>query len=470
MMQIKIIPDFEGKKEEAKKWADERYKNWQERLLTKAEKEEITDYMNDKEAAQALNKYLEDRRGNIPENSDFRENIERIDKGLKKEKTDQMMYIYQRVHEGYFGHEVNSFRTGMSIKLEKFSEFKEKFITNNGIIRENGYIETSLSGESSNLAKEPCMIIRLKVPAGTHGGYTGSLQEGGQEGTHDFLLDRGYGLQFTDAKIIVQKGKEYIKVEANLLTKAKLEEKITDYSDKLNKELLESNIITIKEHPLVKLNFTGRFLNENFKKSDSIIEAMKSLPIDFLDLVNLRSKYIAEDLGLPNSPNVRIIDEYINGEVNLEGLHVNSGEHESYISLRVAYDPSNTALHEIGHAIDDMLFDHISIKDDFSKLFEQEAQNFEEGWYGRKSSAEFFAECFALYYNSNPIVKERLKTIAPQTYEFIRTLEELLPKIKWTDKLNMKKCSHATIVLNFHDSKCNIYYYNSDSSANIMKI
>ena len=50
-------------------------------------------------------------------------------------------------------------------------------------------------------------LYRLKVPKGTHGGYTGNLQET-EGGTHDFLLDRGYGIQFTDAKIITKKGKQ----------------------------------------------------------------------------------------------------------------------------------------------------------------------------------------------------------------------------------------------------------------------
>ena len=460
MIDVKIIPDFEGKKEEAKKWADERYQNWTDRLLTKEEKAEIADYINDKEAAQKLNTYLEDIRGNTPDNSDYKEYIDRLDKGLKKEKTTHVMYVYPRVSEEFFGHELGSFRTGGTINQDKFKEFKGKFIENKGILKENGYLEVSLSGESPNLAQEPCFYMRVKVPVGSHGGYTGGLQ-GGKDGTHDFLLDRGYGLQFNDAKIITQKGREYIKVEAELLTKEKLDQKINDYSKKLNEELLNADIITIEEHPLVKINFNGRFLNENYKTSKEIIEAMKRLPTDFLELLNLRAKDIATANGLSESINIRIIDDYIDGSETLEGKHEQSGEHETYVSLRAAKNPVQTALHEIGHALDDMLFDHISSEKDFGDLFQIEKENFPDDWYGRKDQEEYFAECFALYYYPNEIINAELKKRAPKTYEFIKNLESKLSQIEWRNKLYLKNHFHAKIDLNLHNSTCNIYYNKS---------
>ncbi|MCU5573074.1 hypothetical protein OCA42_24840, partial [Bacillus cereus] len=424
MPYVNDIHDFEKNKEEAKKWAEERYSDWQERLLTRLEKEEIIDFVNNKEDAQQLNKYLEDTRGNLPETSEYRENIERLDKGLKRVKTEQTMFVYQRVSEQYFGYEVGSFRED-SIKIDqiKFDEFKEKFIQNQSVLKENGYMEASLSGVSPNLAKEPCIYMRLKVPKGTHGGYTGNLQ--GTEGeTHDFLLDRGYGIQFTDAKIITEKGKQYIKIEAELLTKENLDHKVEEYSRELNNNLSESDIITIVEHPLVNLKFNGRYPVENFEKSKSIIEAMQRIPTEFLDLLNLRAKDLSEEA------NIQIIDDYINGDTTLEGLHLGTGSHTTYISLRVAKNPAFTALHEIGHALDDMIFDVISIKEDITRLFKEESINFEEDWYGRENQIEYFAECFALYYYPHQIVNDELKRRAPQTYEFISNLENLLPQIK----------------------------------------
>lgn len=460
MLHERNISDFEGKKEEAKEWGSERYKGWQEHALTPAERKEIKEYTDNKEASQQINHDLEDSRGSIKEDNKNKETIEKIDKGLKKEKTNQLMYVYKRVSEQYFGHEIGSFRTGTSIIREKFDEFKEKFIQNQSILKENGYIEASLSGESPNLVQEPCIYMKLKVPVKTNGGYTGNLQEE-ERGTNDFLLDRGYGLQFNDARIITQKGREYIKVEAELLTKEKLDQKINDYSKKLNEELLNFGIITIEEHPLVKINFNGRFLNENYKMSKEIIEAMKKLPTDFLDLLNLRAEDIATANGLSESINIRIIDDYINGSETLEGKHEQSGEHETYVSLRVAKNPVQTALHEIGHALDDMLFDHISSKKDFGDLFQIEKGNFPDDWYGRKDQEEYFAECFALYYYPNEIINAELKKRAPKTYEFIRNLESKLPQIEWRDRLYLKNHFHANIDFNLHNSTCNIYYNKS---------
>lgn len=444
------IHDFEKNKEEAKKWAEEHYREWQERLLTKLEKEEIIDFVNNREEAQQLNNYLEDTRGNLSDISEYRKHIERLDKGLKRVRNERAMFVYQRVSEQYFGQEVGSFREdSIKINQTKFDKFKEKFIQNQSILKENGYIAASLSGESPNLAKEPCIYMRVKIPKGTHGGYTGNLQ--GLEGrTHDFLLDRGYGIQFIDAKIITEKGKQYIKIEAELLTKEKLDQKVEEYSKELNNILSKSDIITIEEHPLVNLKFNGRYPVDNFEKSKSIIEAIKKIPPDFLDLLNLRAMDLSEEA------NLQIIDDYINGDKTLGGLHLGTESHTTYISLRVAKNPAFTALHEIGHALDDMIFDVISEKEEFTKLFDQESINFEEDWYGRENQTEYFAECFALYYYPHHIVNDELKRRAPQTYEFISNLEVHLPQIK------LKNDSHLVNNFNinfiFHNSICNIYY------------
>ncbi|MCU4733452.1 hypothetical protein OCE56_24680 [Bacillus cereus] len=461
MFYERNISDFEGKKEEAKKWANERYKNWHDRLLTPTEKNEIKEYMKNKEVAQQINHDLEDSRGNIKEDNKYKETIEKIDKGLKKEKTDQLMYVYQRVSEQFFGLTEGTLRTGININREEFGVFKNFYIDNQSILIENGYIEASLSGESPNLAQEPSIYMKLKVPAGTHGGYTGSLQ--GLEGnTHDFLLDRGYGLQFTDAKIITQKGKEYIKVEAELLTKEKIEQRIAEYSKELNNELLQSGIETIEDNPLIRLEFNSRYTNYNYEKSKEIIEAIKGLPIDYMELLNLEAKEIAEQHGLKESPNIRITDDYIDGNPKVGGVHHNNGFKRTYISLRgvenIGAELKKVTLHEMGHAIDDMLFQHISDDDDMTKLFKEEKNNFPTKWYGRKNEREYFAECFSMYYSTETKDKQYLKETAPKTYEFIAGLEKQPSRFRWIEKCYIKSTFQSKIELNFHNSICNVYY------------
>ncbi|MEG7835330.1 ADP-ribosyltransferase [Bacillus cereus] len=463
MPYVNDIHDFEKNKDEAKKWAEERYSDWQERLLTRLEKEEIMDFMNNKEDAQQLNNYLEDTRGNIPETSEYRENIERLDKGLKRVKTEQAIFVYQRVSEQYFGHEVGSFRED-SIKIDqiKFDEFKEKFIQNQSVLKENGYMEASLSGISPNLAKEPCIYIRLKVPKGTHGGYTGNLQ-GTEGGTHDFLLDRGYGIQFTDAKIITEKGKQYIKVEAELLTKENLDQKIKEYSRELNLQLG----LNISENlEFIYLDLTGRYIHQNLEISTDVVKNMKNVNQLFWEKLNEEFKHYESPYAPFNivdyQPTNHPAFEYLKNTENdyALGLHLTEYGHETIISLKNINDKhqlaSFTALHELGHALDDLVFKNISLTPDFDKIHKREQPSFIPGSYFEKVQ-EYFAECFAYYYyigpeNSNQILQDE----APQTYEFISKLENFIPQIKLKNDSYLVNDFNINFI--FHNSICNIYY------------
>lgn len=467
MPYVNDIHDFEKNKEEAKKWAEERYSDWQERLLTRLEKEEIIDFVNNKEDAQQLNKYLEDTRGNLPETSEYRENIERLDKGLKRVKTEQAMFVYQRVSEQYFGYEVGSFRED-SIKIDqiKFDEFKEKFIQNQSILKENGYMEASLSGVSPNLAKEPCIYMRLKVPKGTHGGYTGNLQ--GTEGeTHDFLLDRGYGIQFTDAKIITEKGKQYIKVEAELLTKENLDQKIKEYSKELNGDFILPN------RDLISLNLTSRYIYTNFKELENIIQPINKIENEFLEeaVEQLSLVYdnphllIFTDDKVTNHNSFKHLAGQNSGQIDkdgnpvkaddLNGIHLYDNDHSTIVNFKTSPDPIMDTLHELGHAVDDLALGTISStnKGNFNEIFQEEQPKFLPDMYFERPK-EYFAECFAYYNSPNQNYQKELKNQAPKTYEFLRNLKKYLPV--WDFKVELS--SNYNVTFNFYDSKCNIYY------------
>ncbi|WP_341466337.1 anthrax toxin lethal factor-related metalloendopeptidase, partial [Bacillus cereus] len=269
----------------------------------------------------------------------------------------------------------------------------------------------------------PPIYIKLEVPQGIHGGYIGNFLA--KEGANDFLIERGQGIQINKASIINQKGKEFVKLEAELVTQQGLTKELERYNKELNNELKEI-FITVEDHDLVQLNLKGRFFTQNYNESKRIIDAMKNFPTDFLDLLNLRSKELSK------TPNIRILDDYINGEEKTtEGIHYFYGEHETYISLRAAKNPRLTALHEIGHALDDLIFDDISKEREFNDLFDEESKNFPENWYGRKDEHEYFAECFALFYYPNDVINNALKLKAPKTYEFIKNLDNHLPDISF---------------------------------------
>ncbi|MCD2338401.1 anthrax toxin lethal factor-related metalloendopeptidase [Bacillus cereus] len=144
------------------------------------------------------------------------------------------------------------------------------------------------------------------------------------------------------------------------------------------------------------------------------------------------------------------------------GLHLIEYGHETIISLKNITAnhqlASFTALHELGHALDDLVFKDISLTHDFDKIHKREQPSFIPGGHFEKVQ-EYFAECFAYYYyigpeNSNQILKDE----APKTYEFISNLENLLPQIKLKNDTHSVNSSNIRLNFIFHNSICNIYY------------
>lgn len=105
------------------------------------------------------------------------------------------------------------------------------------------------------------------------------------------------------------------------------------------------------------------------------------------------------------------------------------------VVIRIGYsDPSydnghnaiNLELHETAHAIDSYVFDDISQKDAFKKIWSKEAilVNGVDG-YTSNYPEEYFAEAFAMYH-LNEESGEKLKKLGPLTYQFIKSSIEKL--------------------------------------------
>ncbi|ERI93879.1 hypothetical protein HMPREF1982_01381 [Clostridiales bacterium oral taxon 876 str. F0540] len=82
-------------------------------------------------------------------------------------------------------------------------------------------------------------------------------------------------------------------------------------------------------------------------------------------------------------------------------------------------------VHEVGHAVDYILFNNISQSDEFKSIFSKEGANFlnksgQEHYI--ENSAEYFAETFNYYYSSYS-TRKYLKDRAPQSYNFLKALE-----------------------------------------------
>jgi len=84
----------------------------------------------------------------------------------------------------------------------------------------------------------------------------------------------------------------------------------------------------------------------------------------------------------------------------------------------------NLELHELAHTLDKMIYNGVRFNNDFKKIWKNEVTNvFGQTPYFQLYPEEYFAECFAMFYleeNTN----KRLQKLAPQTYQFIKQLNE----------------------------------------------
>jgi Pro-Pro endopeptidase len=105
------------------------------------------------------------------------------------------------------------------------------------------------------------------------------------------------------------------------------------------------------------------------------------------------------------------------------------------VVIRIGYsEPSyehghssiNLELHETSHAIDSYVFDNVSQKQEFEKVWKKEVvQVFGDDAYFTNYPEEYYAETFAMYHLSDES-GQKLKKLGPLTYQFIQTLIENL--------------------------------------------
>ncbi|MGP7815971.1 anthrax toxin lethal factor-related metalloendopeptidase [Niallia sp. 01092] len=83
----------------------------------------------------------------------------------------------------------------------------------------------------------------------------------------------------------------------------------------------------------------------------------------------------------------------------------------------------NLEYHELAHSIDSKVLNHYSKKRAYLNIWNKEKWVlFPNRPYFHLYAEEYFAETFAMFYTGG-LEKERLKTVAPLTYEFIKSLK-----------------------------------------------
>ncbi|TPG70129.1 hypothetical protein EEL32_14320 [Brevibacillus laterosporus] len=215
-LKIKYGKEFKDSNK-AEAWGRKYYANWL-RNLTIVEQRSLTNYTT--ERGYQINKYLRNNDGELGENGILDRDINNIDRALKKTKTAEMVTVYRRVGENAFGMEADSLRDKNKIKIEKAREFAERFI--NTTRKDQGYLSTTLvsglSKETKSNSPEIVLmpiVLELNVPKGTRAAYINDLSHKPWE--QELLINRGSSFKIHGLSIIVEDGRERLKVKADLL-------------------------------------------------------------------------------------------------------------------------------------------------------------------------------------------------------------------------------------------------------------
>ncbi|PEA86927.1 ADP-ribosyltransferase [Bacillus thuringiensis] len=215
-LKIKYGKEFKDSKR-AEAWGRKCYAKWS-RNLTITEERSLTNYTTEK--GYLINKYLRKNDGEIGGNEILDRDINNIDRALKKVKTTEVVKVYRRVGENAFGMEPDSLRDKNKINIDKAREFAEKFI--NTVRKDQGYLSTTLvsglSQETKNKSPEIVLmpiLLELNIPKGTRAAYINDLSHKPWE--QELLIERGSSYKIHGMTIIVEDGRERLKIRADLI-------------------------------------------------------------------------------------------------------------------------------------------------------------------------------------------------------------------------------------------------------------
>lgn len=444
-------PDFARDKVGAEKWAKEHYKKWGN-LLKNSDEKVINEL---KEPADSkiydINETLKKTGGDIyrlPNMKDeekeiikkYEDDLKRIDRVLRLEegKLVNKTYIYKdmklptfnEVPEKDFKDPFNPNKLDM-IKVQKLKNYFEYGIFSDYLI---GNLSEREGGDSGLLK------WRIELPAGTNSGYLGEDQ---------LFLKMNTAVEIKDVKVINQKGKEYIRIEAKIVPLGDIDAKV--YREELKlQESWNSRLNIDSTKKFIQLQLDGRFASSITGGVDHLIQVLwNQVPQNLVQKVTnsmseVGGKIVFTDTSLsymqdaifPQFQTANNVDFFkdIKGVYNpfnrtmvYDGVSGTGNEDAEGKKKDVYGMDVETFIHEFGHAVDYFYGDGnrhnpkaASDTGKFQEIFKKEGNNLTE--YGNNDSGEFFAEAFRMMFSSDSRDKEKVETKAPETFKFINKL------------------------------------------------
>lgn len=203
--------DFLKDREKAKEWERTEAERV-EKGLERVEKAALTEYKKD---PIEMSKYSKERNYfydyQIKDNP-FEKEYKDLKGAIEKNKLDKPMYVYyfESADRFAFNGEIRK-NTESEISLEKFNEFKDT--VQDRLFKQDGFKDISLSEPSKEDSKPTPLFVHLKLPKGA-----GMLPYQQSNESVSTLIEQGYSVKVDKTARVVISGKQYIKVEASLVS------------------------------------------------------------------------------------------------------------------------------------------------------------------------------------------------------------------------------------------------------------
>ncbi|MDA2118446.1 ADP-ribosyltransferase [Bacillus cereus group sp. MYBK59-1] len=374
----------------------------------------------------------------------IREVIRNLDTALmKSKKIEKDIHVFRYLTEADVDFRIGDLST--SFHQSTINRDKYKLISQNfkyGFY--NDYLDAYLT-EEEGLSKSE-ILLDLKLPKGTHVGFLNNKDH--------ILLSRNQGILVTNSSIIVINGKEKIKVEAELIDKNLIKNKIQTKEDRLNdyfRKIIEKGTSIHRENEIPTetklIELVTNSLNASFtvNRAETLLHTLtQNIPSDLLlktlEQMNHRAAITITDSSWENleSELGQSFSDLIENALafydhKTKELIVNLSIHDHEINpFKLIRDGHSafetdvqTLIHEFGHAVDDLILNDLSQTSEFIDLYQEEKGNIKIEHYMTSDQEEFFASAFSYIFSPNTQYQMRIKQEAPKTVAFIqKALEE----------------------------------------------
>lgn len=401
--------NFKKDERKAEAWSQKRYSAWIKSLPDK--RQEAVEAF--KRSSKEINRKLNEVRGKIDDLTDeqLKSQIKEMNIMIKQPvnllKESQIIYTHFDPKDLGYSNELQML---VGNGDRQFDRGKIKTVLNEynyGNLTDLKIGNLTLSGGETG----QYYVAELELPKGTYLGHLGDGQT---------VLPTDYAIEITNnmfsrPKVIRENGKELIKVNARLIQKEKIENKVKETEAALNKMLN-------KDTDFVKLNIGGGFESYTIDQAKEAIHALsKHVPSKLLhDALDELDSIVFQDVKIRENNPRGLFDE------NMNTVYIRV-KHETFIqNIDQSGDPARGLIHEMGHVADIVLFNKTSYSPRFNGIYEEEKNNITNivtyQDYAARNAQEFFAEIFKAMYSTDPKQQDAVKKEAPKAVDYINTI------------------------------------------------